>query len=143
MAQRAILKGRMSQEDIDVVHQMLDAFNRGDVPAVLGAFDENCELEEPAEMPDRPALGFRGHDGVRTWMANLRDVAGVEFAPVSFTPRGDVLLCEWAARGRGQASGVPFEWATFAVVQVRDGKILRAQGFLSRAEADEAVGSRG
>ena len=133
----------MSQEDIDVVHQMLDAFNRGDVPAVLGAFDENCELEEPAEMPDRPALGFRGHDGVRSWMANLRDVAGVEFAPVSFTPRGDVLRCEWAARGRGQASGVPFEWATFAVVQVRDGKILRAQGFLSRAEADEAVGSRG
>jgi ketosteroid isomerase-like protein len=69
----------MSQENINVVRQMLDAFNRGDVPAVIAAFDENCELHEPPEMPDAPAPGFRGHDGIREWMTNLREVAGVEF----------------------------------------------------------------
>jgi hypothetical protein len=40
---------QMSQENIDVVRHMLDAFNRGDVPAVLAAFDRNCELDEPPE----------------------------------------------------------------------------------------------
>jgi ketosteroid isomerase-like protein len=67
----------MSQENIEVVRHMLDAFNRGDVPAVLAAFDRNCELDEPPEMPDRRPGGFRGHDGIREWMANLREVAGI------------------------------------------------------------------
>ena len=75
----------MSQENVDVVRHMLDAFNRGDVPAVLAAFDQNCELDEPPEMPDRRPQGFRGHDGIREWMANLREVAGIEFEPLSFT----------------------------------------------------------
>jgi ketosteroid isomerase-like protein len=130
----------MSQENVRLVRQMLDAFNRGDVPAVIATFDENCELDEPPEVPDRPGHGFHGHDGIREWMANLREVAGVQFEPVSFTTSGDVILSEWASRGLGQASGVPFEWTTFAVIHVRGGRIVRAQGFLSRDEALKAAG---
>jgi ketosteroid isomerase-like protein len=130
----------MSQENIDVVRRMLDAFNRGDVDAVIAAFHEGCEVSEPPEVPDRPALGFHGHDGIRDWMINLREVAGVEFRPRNFTTSGDVIVTELGSRGQGQASGVPVEWTTFAVVRVRDGKITRAQGFLSRDEALEAAG---
>jgi ketosteroid isomerase-like protein len=130
----------MSQENIDVVRRMLDAFNRGDVDAVIAAFHEGCEVSEPPEMPDRPALGFHGHDGIREWMTNLREVAGVEFRPRSFTTSGDVIVTELASRGQGQASGVPVEWTTFAVLRVREGKIARAQGFLSRDEALKAAG---
>jgi ketosteroid isomerase-like protein len=125
----------MSQENVEVVRQMLDSFNRADVGAVIGTFDKNCKLHEPPEMPDRLALGFRGHNGIRDWMANLRDVGGIEFEPISFTTRGDVIFSELIARGRGQASGVPFEWRTFAVVQVRDAKIVRVESFLGRDEA--------
>ena len=130
----------MSQENIDVVRRMLDAFNRGDVDAVIAAFHEGCEVSEPPEMPDRPALGFHGHDGIREWMTNLREVAGVEFRTRSFTTSGDVIVTELASRGQGQASGVPVEWTTFAVLRVREGKIARAQGFLSRDEALKAAG---
>jgi ketosteroid isomerase-like protein len=133
----------MSPENIDVVRQMLDAFNRGDVPAVIAAFDESCELYEPPEMPDTPTPGFRGHDGIREWMTNLREVAGVRFEPTSFTTSGDVLLSELAARGLGQASGVPIEWTTFAVFHVYGGKIVRSQAFLGRDEALEAAGLPG
>jgi ketosteroid isomerase-like protein len=129
----------MSQENVERVWQMLDAFNRGDFSAVVGAFDENCELLEPPEVPDRPAQGFRGHDGIRAWMTNLREVAGVQFEPRSFKSNGDVIFSEWASRGRGQASGVPVEWTTFAVLCLRDGKISRAQGFLHRSEALKAA----
>jgi ketosteroid isomerase-like protein len=130
----------MSQENIEVVQAMLDAFNQGDAAAVIAAFDEGCELHEPAEMPDTPASGFRGHDGIRTWMANLREVGGVQFEPMSVTASGDAVLAELASRGQGQASGAPFEWTTFAVLHVRDRKIVRVQAFLSRDEALEAVG---
>ena len=53
----------MSQANVDVVRRMFEAFNRGDVDAVIATFDDGCVLEEPREMPDRPSLGFRGHDG--------------------------------------------------------------------------------
>jgi ketosteroid isomerase-like protein len=132
----------VSQDNVEVVRHLLDAFNRGDVDSVIAAFHESCELHEPPQMPDSPAQGFRGHDGIREWMANLRGVAGVRFEPRSFTTSGDVILSEWVSRGHGQASGVPMEWTTFAVLQMRDGKIARAQGFLSRAEALESVGLR-
>jgi ketosteroid isomerase-like protein len=132
----------MSDENVMLVRQMLDAFNRGDVAAVIATFDENCKLDEPPEVPDAPTVGFRGHDGIREWMANLRDVAGVQFEPISATASGDVVVSEWESRGLGKASGVPIEWTTFVVIHVRGGKIVRAQGFLSRDEALEAAGLR-
>jgi hypothetical protein len=35
---------------------------------------------------------------------------------------------------------VPLEWSSFAVLRIGDGKIVHAQGFLTRAEALEAAG---
>jgi ketosteroid isomerase-like protein len=132
----------MSQENVDVVRSMLDAFNRDDVDSVVAAFDERCEIKEPLEMPDSPAMGYRGHVGIREWMGNLRAVAGASFEPRRFTSSGDVLLCELASRGLGQTSEVPIEWMTFAVLEMRGGKIARIRVFLSREEAVEAAGLR-
>jgi ketosteroid isomerase-like protein len=99
---------------------------------------ENLELV--GRMPDRPSRGFRGHDGIREWMANLRGVAGVRFEPRSFTTGGDAVVSELVAPGQGQGSGVPVEWTTFAVLRMCNGKIARAEAFLSRDEALSAVG---
>ena len=92
---------------------MLEAFNRDDPDAVVAAFAADCELHEPQEMPDRPPLGFRGHDGIREWMRKLREVADVRFEPKSFTVSGAVIVSQWDAHGRGQASGVPIHWPSF------------------------------
>jgi ketosteroid isomerase-like protein len=129
----------MSQENVEIVRRLVDAFNDDDVGGVIAAFDENCELHEPPEMPDSPSRGFRGHDGIRAWMANLRAIA-VHFEPRSFQANGDVVLSEWAASGRGQASDVAFEWTSFVVFLVRDGKVVRAHAFLNEEEAVEAAG---
>jgi ketosteroid isomerase-like protein len=129
-----------SQDSVEVVRHMLDAFNRDDVEAVIAAFDDECEINEPPEMPDSPAAGYRGHDGIKDWMGNLRGVAGAGFEPRRFEPSGDFLLCELASKGLGHASGVPVEWVTYAVFEVRGEKITRIQVFLSRREALEAVG---
>ena len=71
----------MPEENVEVVRSMLGAFNRDDVDAVIAAFDEGCEIREPLEMPDSPAMGYRGHDapvGGRDWLigALLRDPIG-------------------------------------------------------------------
>jgi ketosteroid isomerase-like protein len=124
----------------EVVGRLLDAFNRDDVDAVLAAFDEGCEIDEPPQMPDSPTAGYRGHNGVREWMGNLRGVGGATFELQAATSSGDALLCELASCGRGRGSDVPIEWTTFAAFDVRHGKITRLRVFLDKAEAVEAVG---
>ena len=72
----------------------------------------------------------------------MRGIADVHFELRDCTLAGDVVVSEWAAGGQGQASGAPIQWSTFTVVRVRDGRIAKAQGFLSMAEALEAAGLR-
>jgi ketosteroid isomerase-like protein len=135
----------MSQlpDSVEVVRRMLNAFNSDHVEAVIAAFDDDCEIIEPPEMPDSPALGYRGHDGIREWMGNLRGVAGAEFEARHFEPTEGTLLCELASRGLGHASAVPVEWTTYAVFEVRGERIKRIRVFLSRKEALDAVGASG
>jgi uncharacterized protein len=130
----------MSEENVEVVRRLVEAFNRGDVDTVLAAFTVDCEIDEPPQMPDSPAQGYRGPDGVREWMGNLRNIAGTTFEVRAATPSGDALLCEVASHGRGRGSDVPIDWTTFAVFDLRDGKVSRLRVFLDRHEALEAVG---
>ena len=131
----------MSQANVDVVRTMVEAFNRGDLAAVTAAFAEDCRVDEPPEMPDQPAGGYRGRDGVGEWMMNLRDLLGIRFEPIGLEARGDVVVSELVGRGLGQASGAPVEWTTFVVIEVRDGKIVRVRAFLSREQALAAASS--
>jgi ketosteroid isomerase-like protein len=132
-----------SQDSGEVVRRMIDAFNRDDVEAVIAAFDADCEIKEPPEMPDSPIVGYRGHAGVRGWMENLRGVASAGFEPRRFESSGNSVLCELASTGLGQASGVPVAWITYAVFEMRGEKIARIEVFLSRAEALEAAQAGG
>jgi ketosteroid isomerase-like protein len=130
----------MSQENVEVVRRLVEAFNRDDVDTVLAAFTVDCQIDEPQQMPDSPAGGYRAPGGVREWMGNLRAVAGVSFELRTVTPCGDALLCEIGSHGRGRASDVPIEWTTFALFDLRDGKIARIRVFLDRHDARQAVG---
>ena len=125
---------------MELVQRLLDAFNRDDVDAVLAAFAEDCRIEEPPQMPDSPPKGYLGHEGVRDWMANLREVGAASFELGACEPLGPELLCELASRGRARGSDVPIPWATFAVFDVRGDRIARIRVFLSRDEAVEAAG---
>ena len=129
----------MAEENADVIREMLDAFSRGDVDGVLASFDPRCELHEPPEMVE--TAGYHGHDGIRAWMANLRQVGEIVFEPVHYSGSGDLVVCEVAGRGRGQASGAPFDWSTWAVFEMRDARIVRVQAFLTQEEAQKAAGS--
>jgi ketosteroid isomerase-like protein len=125
----------MAQDDVATLQSLIEAFNRSDVDAVLALCAEDCTIEEPPQMPDSPVKGYRGHDGVREWLGNLRGVGGVSFELDSTTPLGDGLLGELKSRAHGRGSDMPIEWRTFAVFELRGDEIARIRVFLSREEA--------
>jgi ketosteroid isomerase-like protein len=133
----------MSQENVEIVRQMWAALNREDIERQLELCDEQLEITNPAEFPVRGP--FHGHDGVRQWATEVGEVftdLHFEVEEIIEAPDGETIVSMQRAVGRMRHTQLPsnFRWA--CVWTVRNGKALRARGYISRDEALEAAGLR-
>ena len=66
----------MSQENVEVVGRMYDAFERGDYETSLSYLDPEIEFSQPAQEPGGGM--YHGHDGVMQafakWLGPSRSV---------------------------------------------------------------------
>jgi ketosteroid isomerase-like protein len=130
----------MEQDNRELLRRVLDALNSGDADAFVAMWHEDAELYGFPGVPDAPDA-YRGHAGVRDWLANLRATfEEVRYEPKHIALKGDAGVIEFAASAKGSGSGVPIEWSAWIVAHVRDGKVARAEPFLDRAQAFEAAG---
>jgi ketosteroid isomerase-like protein len=58
----------MSQENVEIVRQSLEAYGRGEIEEMLSYVDPEGELHS-AIIGGAEAKVFRGHDGFRRWFA--------------------------------------------------------------------------
>jgi ketosteroid isomerase-like protein len=129
----------MSQENVEIVRLMYEAWQRGDFEGSLSYFHPEVRWVEP---PDNPGGRTRqGHEGVAgavsTWTGVFEDY---RYEVRELIDLGDkVLLTAWQS-GRGKASGAPVSEENFCVFTLRDGKIIRQEMFRQRSQALEAAG---
>jgi ketosteroid isomerase-like protein len=85
--------------------------------------------------------GYRGHEGVRAYMSEARELWDV-LQPIGevFTDVGDHVLVTGRCRVRGRASGAESNPACAWVVGVRDGVIVSHRTCESYEEALRAAG---
>jgi ketosteroid isomerase-like protein len=130
----------MSQENVELVYQFIDAFNRRDVESFLALCD--TEVEYFSHVVELEGGGpYRGHDGIRRWWASLLAISPdfrVDIEEVR--DLGDITLTRWRAHGHGAGSDVPMEQTQWAVGEWRHGKAVWGRVVLSEAEALEAAG---
>jgi hypothetical protein len=133
----------MSQENVDLHHQVMDAFNRRDLGAYLALTDPEVEFI-PYEVWVQGGSPYRGHAGVRSWwdesFAVLPDL-GAEVYEIR--DLGNRTLVHGCLRAQGAGSGAPIERTLWATVGWRDKKIVWWCVFDSEAEALEATGLSG
>jgi ketosteroid isomerase-like protein len=134
----------MSQENVELAWEAIDALNRGDLDAWLALLSPDVVWEA---LPGVPGIGllYRGRAEVRGWIEELWEVAeGVVHTEIEqITDLGEdrvFLALVLTARGRG--SGVPFEMPTWSVIWYREGLVTRRQIFWTRDEALDAAGLR-
>jgi ketosteroid isomerase-like protein len=130
----------MSQENVEIVRAAFEAFEDGDMQAVLGLCDENIEITQAAELLDA-SRNQRGHAGVLEAFAiwpDLWDDYRIEILRLVDT--GDHVLVTTINRGRGKDSGVPVEMPFSFVFSLRAGKITEWRLFMLEEQAVEAVG---
>ena len=132
----------MSEENVELAREAIDALNRGDLDAWLAFLSPDVVWEA---LPGVPGIGelYRGRAEVRGWIEELWEVAeGVVHTEIEqITDLGEdrvFLALVLTARGRG--SGVPFEMHTWSVVWFAEGLVTRRQVFWARDEALEAAG---
>jgi len=128
----------MSEQNVQIVRGCDEAFNRGDVEAVLVVTDPDVEF-----IPRRaPIQGvYHGHQGIREFFAdNAENFDLFEVHTEETQDLGDRVLAFGTVRIRGTESGVEVSVPLAAVVTFRDGKIVRLEDFGERSRALEAAG---
>ena len=85
---------------------------------------------------------FHGHEGVAEWMRSWGEATEegmfLEAERLDEVAPGRVVALT-RMRGRGKASGLDIDLRFYTLFEVRDDKIVRAQGFDSRRAAVEAA----
>jgi ketosteroid isomerase-like protein len=130
----------MSKENVEAVREVLAVVNRRDAEAVLPFTDPEIELQSPIIGGVEGKI-YRGHQGVREWIAET-DAAFEELRlePEEFRDLGDDVLMIGRLYARGRESGVEIDSPTAWLSAFRDGKAVRARGYLNIQDALEAAG---
>jgi ketosteroid isomerase-like protein len=134
----------MSQENVEVVLDQFAATNERDFPRAMTHYAEGVELVvAPNAFLERGT--FRGRDAVGRWFGNWFATfePGYRFDIEEARDLGDVVLLIASHRGRGRTSGAEVQGRNGYLYTVRDGKIVRAELYASRAEAVAAAGLPG
>src|SRR6476661_3987866 len=111
----------MSQENVEIARRLNEAFNRGDLTAVLELLDPAFEWWDRADDPG--ASVYRGRDGYSKHLAELdADVVEMQVETKEVIDARDYVVAAIRVHGRGRASGAPFEEHEVHVLRLRAGK---------------------
>lgn len=130
----------MSRENVEIVRRAYEAFNRGDPEGLVADLARDFDYVTTGTIPGAGGV-YRGPEGFRQfmqWFSDAFDNPRVELHEL--IEADDQVLAALTLRGDGKQSGVAASWDVWHLWTVRDGKVVRGQGFTRRGEALEAAG---
>jgi uncharacterized protein (TIGR02246 family) len=117
---------------IRAVRESYEAWNRGDIVAILDDFHPDCEFVVSGSVPGLDSV-FRGHEGIRKlfdeWYTGVWQGALEMELDRVFDLGDDRLLVLLTFYGTGAGSGVPVTLKFAHLIEERDGLTYRIQGF--------------
>jgi ketosteroid isomerase-like protein len=127
----------MSEENVEAVKVIFEDWSRGDFSSPDWA-DPEIEFSIPG--PDSKV-----HRGIeassRAWFDFLSAFSELSIEAREIRDAGDQVVVDQAFHGSGRGSGIPLGDAPGGgLFTLRDGKVIRFQGFLTFQEALEAAG---
>ena len=129
----------------DVITGLYQAFGRGDVPAVLGAFDPAIQWLEAENFLYADRNPYVGPAAVAegVFMRCVSDIDGFTVTPQRVTDAGDTVVVEGRYRGTMKATGIAIDAQFVHVWQLDGGKVVAFQQYTDTkqwADAAAAVG---
>jgi ketosteroid isomerase-like protein len=123
----------------EIVRAVFDAFSRRDLTALLALSDPEIVFIPPTGRLAGRAEPYRGHEGLRTYMADVARVwQELRSEPDEYVELGDTVVCTGRvyAWGVGRVIDAPAGW----VWRVRDGLVVEGHVYETRRGAYDAAG---
>ncbi len=125
----------MSQENVEKVRAGFAAYNRGDLDALLEAYDPEVEFV---------TLMLGNHRGKEALLGlyeeNRKAVLGYKLEPEELIDAGDKVIALARIGGAGRVSQIALDDLIAFVFTIKDGLITRQQTLRNKEEALEAAG---
>lgn len=123
----------------ELAREGFEAFNRGDVEAVLGMLSPDVEVHSVAEVGEEGT--YHGREGYLEWTRiwlDAWDAFHIELVELEEVDEENVLVHS-RQRGRGKGSGLEVEQEGVYLFTVRDGLVVRLHLYATREQALEAI----
>ena len=116
----------------DLIRDAYEAFNRGDVDAILDLLHPDIEwVPPPTSLEPQP---LRGREAVREYLEpDFFDSQTVE--PLETIEEDNRVLVAAHVRARGRGSGVELDETVYHVLTIEEGRAVRFELHVDRAEA--------
>jgi len=130
----------MSNQNVEVVQRLYDAFNSGDVASVLELIDADFEAVVPPAFSAEPDT-YRGHAGIRRYFESFREaMSEIRFEPQRFWDVGHSVVVAARLTAKGRRTAIRVEQQFAQLWRVRDGRATAVRTYVSVAEALAAAG---
>ena len=131
----------MANADLEALRRGYEAWNRGDLSAVLALVDPDIDWrpgEDAPESGERPGrAGFE--EFIESWTESFDDL---RIEPLEFVEVGEHVVTVVRQRGRGHGSGVELTVETVHVWTIRDGVAVGWTAYRNRDDALQALRDR-
>jgi len=128
----------MSQENVEVIRRMYEAFHGGDFDGALAYFDPEVEVDASVRVDEGVGHGRDAVSAVvASWLAAW-DEWREEIEEIR--DLGSGVLVVSTQHGRAKGSGIEVETRYAVLYEIRGGKIIRMVLYSGLAEALKAAG---
>jgi ketosteroid isomerase-like protein len=128
--------GWVSQENVEIIRRCFEAWDQGDMDAVVAAYAGDVEVDVSAAMDGT----IRGRDAVREYFEST--LASLRFAhdKLELIDAGEDVVVLTRGRGVGASSGAGWESPLGYVFSLTDGRVRKMRFYLDHEKALEAAG---
>ena len=132
----------MSQENVEIVRRVSDAYNRRDVGAMLDELHPEIEWYPWLQVQlGGGATVYRGHQGIREGVRDGEEAfSEIRAEQSEVRDLGERVVAIGHLRARGKESGALTESALAWIVEFKSGKVIRVREYLDPEEALAAAG---
>jgi ketosteroid isomerase-like protein len=131
----------MSQDNVEVVSQLLAAVTRRDVSRLVDLTDPDVEWRSFFAALSEEGGRYRGHDGIRQYIADVSEAFETMRVEVGdLLDVGETIVGIGRIYYKGQGSGIEADTPAGWVFRFRDGKVIYFHAFRDPEKVFATVG---
>ena len=133
----------MSQQNVDLIRSIYDAFGAGDIPGVVGRMSPDIEWNEAENFPYADNNPYRGPEAILTGVFGriATDWEGFAAIPEEYLDAGDTVVVLGRYHGTCKATGRAMKAQLVHVWRVHDGKAAQFQQYTDTLQVARVTGT--